>query len=179
MRNRVSLFVVTAVAIGVLLTGCGSGPGTDKMTEQSSIDGTWIFHGFSAVIAVPDITVTVGDGMNPLSDDPLFGAVTQVAAKGTLTMSGTSYTLTLAEGDDAISVMTTSDASPATEALAIAAIEGAIEGAQEGVVDIEVSDDMMTVKGSFLSKLAEALGMTVPEEGLVACRDAPCSMMAS
>ena len=56
MRNRLALLVVTAAVIGLVLTGCGRGPGTDKMTEPG-IDGTWVFTGFSAEIEVPDVTV--------------------------------------------------------------------------------------------------------------------------
>ena len=50
-----------------------------------------------------------------------------------------------------------------------------------GDVDITVSDDMMmiTVKGSFLNKVAEELGVPVPEGGLVGCKNAPCSPMGS
>ena len=180
MRNRLALLVVTVAAIGLVLTGCGSGPGTDKM--MPSIDGTWVFHGFSAVIAVPDVTVTVGDGTTPLGPDPLLATVTQIVAKGKLTaVAGTTYKLALAEGDDAISVTLAAGASPASEALAIGFTKGLIGDAQDGDVDITVSDDMMmiTVKGSFLTKLAQALGVPEPEEGLVGCKDAPCSTTAS
>jgi len=198
MQNRLALLVVIAAAIGLVLAGCGRGPGTDKMTEppdeqppeeqppeeqptMPSIDGTWVFTGFSAVIAVPDVTVTVGDGTNPLSDDPRFSVLTQIVAKGTIAMAGTAYKLTLAAGDDAITVKTTSDAPPGTAALAKGVIKGLIQDAQDGDVDITVSDDMMmiTVKGSFLSMLAQAHGMPVPEEGLVGCKEAACSTTAS
>ena len=53
---------------------------------------------------MPDVTVTIGDGMSPLSDDPQFALLTRIVAKGTLTLEGTTYKLALAEGDDAISV---------------------------------------------------------------------------
>ena len=33
MKNRLALPVMIAAAIGLVLTGCGRGPGTDKMTE--------------------------------------------------------------------------------------------------------------------------------------------------
>ena len=188
MQNRLALLVVTAAAIGLVLTGCGRGPGTDTMPEppeeqptMPSIDGTWVFTGFSATIAVPDITVTVGDGMNPLSDDPLYAPLTQIVAKGTLTVEGTTYKLALAEGADAISVTLVPGVTDAEEISKIEAIRYLIERAQGGDVDITVSADMMsiTVKGSFLSMLAQVLGMQVPEEGLVGCKDAACSTMAS
>ena len=189
MRNRVSLFVVTAAAIALVLTGCGRGPATDTMTEQPpaeeqpmapSIDGTWVFTGFTAVIAVPDVTVTVGNGTDPLGDQ-LLSNITQVVAKGTLTMSGTAYRLTLAEGDDAITVTLAPGVPDAAKIVAIETIRTLIRGAQDGDLDITVSDDMtmITVKGSFLGNLGEALGMPVPEEGLVGCKDAACSTMAS
>ena len=94
-------------------------------------------------------------------------------------MAGTTYKLALAEGDDAISVTLAPGVPPALEAVAIGVIKTLIEDAQDGDVDITVSDDMMTVKGSFLSALAQALGTPVPEGGLEGCKDALCSMMAS
>ena len=190
MKNRLALLVVIAAAIGLVLTGCGRGPGTDKTTEppveppteptMPSIDGTWVFTGFSAMIAVPAVTVTVGNGMDPLGDIWPYDSITQVEAKGTLAMEGTAYKLTLAAGEDAITVKLASNAA-LTEVVAKGAIKTLIEDAQDGEVDITVSDDMMmiTVKGSFLSKLAEHLGMQVPEEGLVGCKNAPCDPMAS
>ena len=176
MVSRVALLVVFAAAIGLTLTGCGGGPGTDKMTEP--IDGTWVFDGFSAEIAVPDVTVTVGDGMQPLGAD-LLANVVQIVAKGKLTaVEGTTYKLALAEGD-AISVTPASDAPLDLEKAAIAFLESSIAAAQDGDVDITVSDDMITVHGSFLDELAKALSGEVPEGGLVGCKDAPCSTMAS
>ena len=177
MRNRLALLVVTAAVIGLVLTGCGGGPGTDKMTEPS-IDGTWVFTGFSAEIEVPDVTVTIGDGTYPLSEDLRFAALTQIVAKGTLTMEGTAYKLALAEGADAISVMLAPGMPDAAKVVAIESIRTLIQGAQSGTVEITVSDDMMmiTVKGSFLSKVADELGMSLPEEGLVGCKDAACTM---
>lgn len=183
MRNRVVLLVVTVAAIGLVLTGCGGGPGTkpppDDEPMAPSIDGTWEFTGFSAMIAVPDVTVTVGDGTMPLSMDQEsnLSRVTQIVAKGTLTMSGTTYKLALAEGDDAIEVKLVPDVPPVFGAVAKTFIKGLIESAQGGDVAITVSDDMMmiTVKGSFLDTVARALDMPVPEEGLEGCK-APCMM---
>ena len=186
MRNRLALLVVTVTAIGLVLTGCGRGPATTAPPDDPmppSIDGTWMFTGFEAMIAVPDVTVTVGDGTMPLSMDQEsnLSRVTQIVAKGTLTMSGTTYKLALAEGDDAISVTLAPGVPPVFGALAKTSIKGLIEGAQGGDVNITVSEDMMmiTVKGSFLDTLAQTLGMTPPEEGLVGCKDAPCSTMPS
>ncbi len=188
MKNRLALLVVIAAAIGLVLTGCGRGPGTDKMPMPSteppvmpSINGTWVFTGFKATITVPDVMVTVGDGMTPLSNEHPYALITQIEAKGTLAMEGTTYKLTLAEGDDAIIVKLVPGAPPVTGPLAKQTIQSLIKDAQSGNVDITVSDDMMmiTVKGSFLSMLAEALGMPVPEEGLVGCKDAPCGTMGS
>ncbi len=176
MRNRLALVVVTVAAIGLVLAGCRSGPGTDTM--MASIDGTWVFHGFSAVIATPDVTVTVGDGTTPLGPD-LLANVTRIVAKAKLTaVAGTTYMLALTEGDDAIGVTLAAGASPDLEAAAIGTIRGL---AQDGDVDITVSDDkmMITVNGSFLTILAQALGMPAPNEGLAGCKDAPCSRTAS
>ena len=180
MRNRLALLVVTAAAIGLVLAGCGSGPATTPPPDEPSIDGTWYFTGFSAKIAVPDVTVTIGDGMTPLSADPnsQLGLLTKIVAKGTLTMDGTTYKLALAEGMDAIDVTLAPGVPPATKPGATGVIKTLIEGAQGGNVNITVSEDMMmiTVKGSFLDNLAQALGMPVPPEGLKGCKDALCAM---
>ena len=180
MKNRLALLVVTAAAVGLVLTGCGRGPGTEPMAP--SIDGTWVFTGFSAEIAVPDVKVTIGDGMTPLSADQTsrLAAVTKIVAKGTLTLAGTTYKLALAEGADAI-IVTLAMPSPELQVGATAYIKTLIEGAQDGDVGITVSDDMMmiTVKGSFLDMLAAELGVPVPEEGLEGCKNAPCGTMGS
>ena len=64
--KKISLFVVTAAAVALVLSGCSRGPGTDDMEMMPSLDGTWVFDGFTAMIAGPDVTVTVGNGMDPL-----------------------------------------------------------------------------------------------------------------
>ena len=178
MRNRVSLFVVAVAAVGLVLTGCGrTTPKTDPPPDPPmtpSIDGTWVFTGFSAVIAGSDVTVTVGDGMTPLSAKQPYAALTQVVAKGKIAVEGTVYKLTLAEGDDAIMVTLAPGVPDAMKVTAIAIIKPLIEAAQTGDVEITVSDDMMTIKGSFLSDLTKALGKTVPDGGLVGCKDDPC-----
>ena len=180
MRNRVALFVVTAAAIGLVLAGCGGGPGTKPPDEPMppSIDGTWYFDGFSAKITVPDVTVTIGNGMMPLGQEQPLASVVQITAKGTLTMDGTTYKLALAEGADAIEVTLAQGVPAATKPVATGYIKTLIGGAQGGDVNITVSEDMMkiTVKGSFLDTLAQTLGMPVPPAGLEGCKDAPCPM---
>ena len=61
-----------------------------------------------------DVTVTVGDGMMPLSMDPTsaYAAVTQIVVKGVLAVDGMDYKLTLSEEDDAITVTTVPGAPP-------------------------------------------------------------------
>ena len=91
-------------------------------------------------------------------ENPTFKVVTQIVAKGALSMGETAYKLTLAEADDPITVMLlpgVAEAQPTAEAVAIGAIKTLIEDAQDGEVDIKVEDDVMTVKGSFLDKLWE------------------------
>ena len=45
-------------------------PDMDDDMEMPSLDGTWVFAGFSAMIDGTAVTVTVGDGMSGLSDGP-------------------------------------------------------------------------------------------------------------
>ena len=187
MKNRLALLVVITAAIGLVLTGCGRGPGTDKMPKppptdeptMPSIDGTWYFHGFKAEITEPDITVTVGDGMTPLREDQPYASVVKIVAKGKVTaVEGTTYMLALSKGADPISVTLAQNAT-VTEAFAIAAIRAVIVSVQDENVDIMVSDNMMTVTGSFLSALAQALQDNMPVTEVVGCKGAPCDMMAS
>ena len=179
MTKKISFFVVTVAAVTLVLSGCGNGPGMDDM-EMPSLDGTWEFTGFSAMIDGTAVTVTVGDGTRPLpTTNPAYAVVTQIVAKGNLAPEGTAYKLTLSEEADAIIVMLlpgVAEAEPTAEAFAIGAIKTLIEGAQDGEVDIKVEDDVMTVKGSFLDKLWELLGLGVPEAGLTGCKGVPCMM---
>ena len=141
-----------------------------------SLDGTWVFPGFSAMIEGPAVTVTVGDGTGPVSTDLRLAAVSRITAKGALARSGTTYKLTLAESDDALIVEAVPDVPPAAVAAAMVVIRTQVKAAQDGEVTITVVDDTMTVKGSFLSALAEALGGTVPDAGLTGCTDRPCAV---
>jgi hypothetical protein len=177
--KKISLFVVTAAAVALVLSGCSRGPGTDDMEMMPSLDGTWVFDGFQAIIDGTAVEVTVGNGVDPLpTANPAYAVVTQIVAKGNLAPEGTAYKLTLSEEADAIIVMLlpgVAEAEPTAEAFAIGAIKTLIEPAQAGEVDIKVEDDVMTVKGSFLDMLVGALGMQVPEAGLMGCKDDPCA----
>jgi hypothetical protein len=181
MTKKISFFVVTVAAVTLVLSGCGKGPAPDMDDdmEMPSLDGTWVFAGFSAMIDGTAVTVTVGDGTMSLpTANPAFAAVTQIVAKGNLALEGTAYKLTLSEEADAIIVMLfpgVAEMHPTAEAVAIGAIKTLIEPAQAGEVDIKVEDDVMTVKGSFLDMLVGALGMQVPEAGLMGCKDDPCA----
>jgi hypothetical protein len=157
----------------------------DDDMEMPSLDGTWEFAGFTAMIEGTAVTVTVGDGTMPLpTTDPTYAVVTQIVAKGNLAVEGTAYKLTLAEGDEAITV-TLSDAvpeaqRPVAQIVAKEAIRTLIMEAQDGdvmiTVDEDADPDTITVMGSFLDKLWEVLELEVPEAGLTGCKDAPCMM---
>ena len=178
--KKISLFVVTAAAVALVLSGCSRGPGTDDM--MPSLDGTWVFTGFTAMIEGTAVTVTVGDGMTSLlianpALNPALALVTEIVATGNLALEGTAYKLTLAEGDDAITVKVTAEAPAGAAAVAEATIRTLIMQAQDGDVTITVEDadpDTITVMGSFLDKLLE-----VPAEaGLKGCKGVPCMVMA-
>ena len=63
MTKKISFFVVTVAAVTLVLSGCGKGPAPDMDDmEMPSLDGTWVFAGFSAMIEGTAVTVTVGDG---------------------------------------------------------------------------------------------------------------------
>ena len=175
--KKISLFVVTAAAVALVLSGCSRGPAMadtpDEQPTMPSLDGTWYFDGFAATIAVPAVEVTVGTGTMPLSPDPAspYSMVTQIVVKGTLAVEGTAYKLTLSEEADAITTTP-----PAAAAAAAVLLRPAIETAQDEDVTITVDEDAdtMTVMGSFLDTLVGAFGMVVPEGGLVGCKGAPC-----
>jgi hypothetical protein len=178
--KKISLFVVTAAAVALVLSGCSRGPGTDDMEMMPSLDGTWVFDGFQAIIDGTAVEVTVGNGVDPLpTANPAYAVVTQIVAKGNLAVEGTGYKLTLADDDDAITV-TLSDAvpeaqRPVAQIAAKAAIQTLIMEAQDGDVMITVDEDTITVMGSFLDTLWELLELGVPEAGLTGCK-APCMM---
>ena len=184
MTKKISFFVVTIAAVTLVLSGCSRGlaPDMDDDMEMPSLDGTWVFAGFSAMIDGAAVTVTVGDGMSGLSTDPAspYAAVTQIVVKGTLGVEGTAYKLTLSEEDDAITVMVTDAAPTGADLVAAAAIQTLIMPAPDGdvmiTVDEDADPDTITVTGSFLDTLLDAFGMQVPEGGLVGCKGAPCMM---
>jgi hypothetical protein len=142
----------------------------DEQPMVPSLDGTWHFPNFTAMIEGTAVTVTVGDGQTPLGTDPPLSLVTQIVVKATLSMAGTAYKLTLSTEADAITVMP-----PEHEALAATLLRSVIESAQDEEVTITpVGDNAITVTGSFLDQLAENLEIQLPEGGLMGCRDAPC-----
>jgi hypothetical protein len=172
--KKISLFVVTAAAVALVLSGCSRGPGTDDMEMMPSLDGTWVFDGFQAIIDGTAVEVTVGNGVDPLpTANPAYAVVTQIVAKGNLAPEGTAYKLTLSEEADAITVM------PEAAGAVAVPLKGAIETAQAGEVMITVDEDVdpntITVMGSFLDTLWELLELGVPEAGLTGCK-APCMM---
>ena len=183
--KKISLFVVTAAAVALVLSGCSRGLVTEAMEtpdEQPPTNGTWVFTGFAAMIEGTEITVTVGDGMSPLpTTNAAYAVVTQIVAKGNLAPEGgTAYKLTLAEGDDALTVTVTDAAPLGADIAAKGFIRTLIMEAQDGdvmiTVDEDADPDTITVMGSFLDKLWEVLEIGVPEAGLTGCKDAPCMM---
>lgn len=141
------------------------------MPTAPSLDGTWVFTGFVAMIAGESVTVTVGDGMTSIAPgDPTYGGLTQIVAKGTLTVDGMAYKLTLSEEADAITVMP-----EAAGPLVVPGLQGLIQTAQTGpvmiTVDADADPNTITVTGSFIVALASALGQPVTE--VMGCK-APC-----
>ena len=176
MTKKISFFVVTVAAVTLVLSGCGKGPAPDM--DDTGLDGTWVFAGFSAMIEGTAVTVTVGDGTMSLpTAHPAFAAVTQIVAKGNLAPEGTAYKLTLSEEADAITVTPA-----AVGATVVPVLKGLITTAESEDVMITVDEDVdpntITVMGSFLDKLWELLGLEVPEAGLTGCKDAQCMVMA-
>jgi hypothetical protein len=177
MTKKISFFVVTVAAVTLVLSGCGKGPAPDMDDdmEMPSLDGTWVFAGFSAMIDGTAVTVTVGDGTMSLpTANPAFAAVTQIVAKGNLALEGTAYKLTLSEEADAITVTPA-----AAGATVVPVLKGLIMTAESEDVMITVDEDVdpntITVMGSFLDTLWELLELGVPEAGLTGCK-APCMM---
>jgi hypothetical protein len=149
--------------------------------DDTGLDGTWVFAGFTAMIEGTAVKVTVGDGMTSLpTTNPAYAVVTQIVAKGNLAPEGTAYKLTLAEGDDALTVTVTDAAPLGADIAAKGFIRTLIMEAQDGdvmiTVDEDADPDTITVMGSFLDKLWEVLELEVPEAGLTGCKDAPCMM---
>lgn len=178
MRERTPLVAAMAMAIALVIGACES---TTPTPAAPSLDGTWVFAGFTATIAGEDVTVTVGDGTMPLSTDPTshYALVTQIVVKGVLAPDGMAYKLTLSEEADAITVTAVQGAPPGTDAQAAAIVSGLImtaQAAQTGpvmiTVDTDADPDTLTVAGSFIVALASALGSPVTE--VVGCKGAPC-----
>ena len=180
MIKKISLLAVTVAAITLALTSCVKAP-VAGLLDTKSLDGTWQFDNLPvrAVIVGPAVTVTVGTGMVPISEDPRLIKVTLVTVKGTLTEDAeeNTFMLTLASGDDAIDVMLAGDVAPvdqlAHRALARGVIEGMIKEAQEETVMITLTPGdvyTMVVQGSFIDALLVAAGLPSSPMGLPATR---------
>ena len=94
--KKISLFVVTAAAVALVLSGCSRGPGTDDMMpdEQAmmpSLDGTWYFAAAVVEVDAGAFTVTAGDGTMALGTEGHFAMITMVVVKGTIAAQDGAY----------------------------------------------------------------------------------------
>ena len=183
MIKKISLVAVAAGVVALALTSCVKAP-VSGLLDTRSLDGTWQFDNLPvrAVIDGASVTVTVGTGVMPISTDLHLSKVTLVTIKGTLTavdVEEDTFMLTLASGEDAITVMLTGDVmAPADQlahtSLAKAAIETIVTEAQQGTVKITLNTGnvytMVDVQGSFIDALLAAAGLPPSPMGLPATR---------
>ena len=181
MFKKISLLAVTAAALAFALTSCVKAP---VSPVAPSLTGMWSFAGLpvatTATIDGNDVTVTVGNGLLPISMKEPYAVVTQVVVKGTLAEDAEemTFTLTLATGDDPVVVSVHESVPPASRAqsaaLAAGVVEGLIKTAQDGVVmialDSAADPDTMTVTGSFIDALLTEIELPIPATGLMATR---------
>lgn len=177
------MLAVTAAAVSLAMTGCVKAP---AVPVSGNLVGHWSFAGLlvptTATIDESNaVTVTVGTGMSPISTKAEFAEITMVVVKGSLAEDAEqmTFTLTLAEGDDAVVASVSAALQPpefrALTAKSIAATIATLIGeAQDGTVMIDldtVADpDTMTVTGSFIDALFAAIELQVPATGLMATR---------
>ncbi len=181
--KKISLFVVTAAAVALVLSGCSRGPGTDDMMPDGqammpSLDGTWYFAAAVVEVDAGAFTVTAGDGTMALGTDVPFSMITKAVVKGTIaTIAGQDGAYMLTVGTDAQSVdLTFAAIVPIAQqgqarVLATAALMEA--GNAPVMIDIDAEADpvTMTVTGGFITTL-------LMEPMVTACMGAPCMVMA-
>ncbi len=183
-KMKISLFVVTVAATALALAACGGGgmkPGTtpDPATTPAYV-GTW--HVTKPAPTAPAatleltkdaFTVTVGDGMAPLSATvQTYATVTKATVTGTLAVvEGDMYTLTVA--DDGVVLMFVPGVDAAQQSLLTAGITGALQAADDAPVTVTISADgsTMTLSGAFVAAL-----LSLPADtSLTACKGDPCA----
>lgn len=186
MFKKISLLAVTAAAVALALTSCVKAP-VSGLLDTKGLDGSWRFgpsltlpaH-LEAEIQGDSVTVTVGNGMMPLGEQPGLSDVTQAVVKGTLAEDAEemTFTLTLASGADAINVMLRDGIAPDVQlqvrTFAVGAIKGMIESAHGETVMITLNSDAdpdtLVVQGSFIDSLLMAAGLPASPMGLMATR---------
>ena len=179
-EQKISLFVVTAAAVALVLSGCSRGPGTDDMEmpdEQPtmpSLDGTWYFAAAVVEVEAGAFTVTAGDGTVALGTEGHFAMITMVVVKGTIAAQDGAYMLTVGTDADSVDLTFAPTVPEAAQGTATAVVTGLLMTADDApvMVDIDAEADpvTMTVTGSFITTL---LGLPMGTE-LVACMGTPC-----
>ena len=178
MFKKISLLALTSAALAFALTSCVQAP---VSPVAPSLAGMWSFAGLpvatTATIDGNDVTVTVGNGLSPISMKEAYAAVTQVVVKGTLAEDAeeNTFMLTLADADDAVVVSVHASVTlPALAKTVAAGIKTLITAAQGGVVmialDSAADPDTMTVTGSFVDALLTEIELPIPATGLMATR---------
>ena len=180
--KKISLFVVTAAAVALVLSGCSRGPVmADEQPMMPSLDGTWHFAAASVEIEAGAFTVIAGDTTMALGTEVPFATITKAVVKGTIaTIAGQDGAYTLTVGTDAPSVQltflpTVTEAEKVTlRATVMEALMAAGNAPVMIGIDAEADPVTMTVTGPFITTLlGEPMGTK-----LIACMGAPCMVMA-
>ena len=171
--KKISLFVVTAAAVALVLSGCSRGPVTDAM-ETPSLDGMWHFAAGIVEVEAGAFTVTAGDGTMALGTEVPFAMITKAVVKGTIAAQDGAYMLTV--DADSVQLTFAPTVPEAEQGTATAVVTGLLREADDApvMIDIDAEADpvTMTVTGSFITTL---LGLPMGTE-LTACMGKKCVM---
>ena len=175
--KKISLFVVTAAAVALVLSGCSRGPAmADEQPTMPSLDGTWHFAAGIVEVEAGAFTVTAGDGKMALGTEGHFATITMVVVKGTIAAQDGAYMLTV--DADSVKLTFLPIVPEAEQGTATAFVTGLLMAADDApvMIDIDAEADpvTMTVTGSLITTLlGEPMGTK-----LIACMGVPCMVMA-
>ena len=183
MIKKISMLAVAAAAVSLALTGCVKAPATPV---SPNLVGTWDFMPTPVVAVIEKsegasrkVMVTVDTTQGPIAD-PNLAAVTQVVVSGTLTENAEEMTFTLTS--DAVMVDVSPTVAPQYRSVVKTVAEQAIAtmidtaikatgGAVMIDLNVDANPDTLTVQGSFIEALLNALGVPPSPMGLMATRD--------
>ena len=128
--------------------------------------GTWHFTDLpapaTAVLEEGRFTVIVGDRAAGIVPEAPFDHITRITATGTLAVQGSTFTLTVA--DDGIALTFAAGVTAGQQAASTESVTAMLTQADDAPVTVTIDDDVMTVRGGFVSTVLMMTELTAMPE---------------